>query len=185
VLRAAAIRGFFGSVTAVPSNQATVDGSTSSTASRYGPASRRTSRSADSQGTTRRPNSRKMRWSRRTSQPTPLPWDRQRHESSEWFQPGRPRGLTRVRIVVRQYQESEGGGSALVLRLDRFVPVFARRRTERSRRLVQMTPRPARTAKSSTGLVPLPKRNEQAQWSLQQARSDSPSPWRGRRDPVG
>jgi hypothetical protein len=49
-------------------------------------------RSAGLQGTTRRPNSRKVRWSKRASLPTPIPRGRRRSERSEWFHPGHSRG---------------------------------------------------------------------------------------------
>lgn len=54
-----------------------------------------------------------------------VPRDRRRSESSWWFQPGHSRGPTKVGIVAIQYQESEGGGSALVLRKDACVRVKA------------------------------------------------------------
>jgi hypothetical protein len=43
------------------------------------------------------------------------PRDRRRSNSSEWFPLGHSRGLVKASFVVKGYQGSEGGVSALVL----------------------------------------------------------------------
>jgi hypothetical protein len=96
VLRTPATRGFFGTAKAGLLDLAIVDGPTSSTASGYGPAGRWTERSAGLQGTTRRPNSRKMRWSKRDLSSCRSHGIGDGAEDSWWFQPGRSHGPTKL-----------------------------------------------------------------------------------------
>jgi hypothetical protein len=82
-----------------------------------------------------------------------VPRDRRRRENSKWFQPGHSRGPTKVGIAVMQYQESEGGGSALVFRSSHFVPCVRGGSTWKS---AQVTPRPARDDEQARVLSLLP-----------------------------
>ena len=77
---------------------------------------------SDSLGTTRRPNSRKVRWSKWAPQSTPFPGigdGRGLMVVSAWT-------IVRLRSQRVNNQESEGGGSALVLRSGFFVPCVRR-----------------------------------------------------------
>jgi len=118
VLRTPATRGFFrcgfGRVQEPGDRRA---GLTHSTASRYGPAGQRISvlRLAGHDQTPEQPECAVVGASVSTDAD---PRDRRRSEGSEWFQPGHSRGTAKADFVVKEYQGSESGVSALVLRLD-------------------------------------------------------------------